>query len=111
MEEDKKSFNGILEKLALITDATEQLFPNGKSLLIFELDDQDFNDVRKNFRQVDKNFKKFTVDISGVEVLFINDGYLAEIMSKIKNEDEKNEKSFWSNLTKKLFRKRSKSSV
>lgn len=111
MEEDKKSFNGILEKLALITDATEQLFPDGKSLIIFELDDQDFDDVRKNFRKIDKNHKKFTVDISGVEILFINNGYLEEVINKIKNVNEETKKSFWSNLISKLTRKSSKFSV
>ena len=111
MEENKKSFNGILEKLALITDATEQLFPYGKSLIIFELNNQDFNDVRKNFRQIDKNYKKFTVDISGVEVLFINEGYLDEIMNKIKNVNEETKKGFWTNLLNKLTRKSSKPSV
>jgi len=41
MEEDKTSIDGILEKLALITDATQKLFPYGKTLIVFELDEED----------------------------------------------------------------------
>ena len=36
MDENKKSIDGIIEKLALITDSTQALFPEGKSALIFE---------------------------------------------------------------------------
>jgi hypothetical protein len=42
MEENSKGANGVLEKLAMITDATQQIFPNGKSLIIFELETNDF---------------------------------------------------------------------
>ena len=62
MEENKKSDTGILEKLAMITDATQQLFPDGKSLILFELDDHDFKEVQKYFRNIDINHKKFVID-------------------------------------------------
>ena len=37
MEEDKKSTDGVLENLALITDAMQTLFPDGKMICVFEL--------------------------------------------------------------------------
>ena len=71
MEENKESVIGIMEKLAMITDATQSLFPYGKSVIVFELGEKDFKEVQKNFREIDKNFTKFKVDISDVEVIFI----------------------------------------
>jgi hypothetical protein len=78
MGENQKSNDGILEKLALITDATQTLFPEGKSLILFELDYEDFKKVQTNFRKIDQQNKKFTIDISGVEVVFILEGYMEE---------------------------------
>jgi hypothetical protein len=90
MEENKKSDTGILEKLAMITDATQQLFPDGKSLILFELDDHDFKEVQKYFRKIDINHKKFVIDISGVEVVFILKNSIEEkIEEKIEEPKEK----------------------
>jgi hypothetical protein len=71
MEENKESVIGVMEKLAMITDATQSLFPNGKSVIVFELPENDFREVQKNFREIDKDFNKFKIDISGVELIFI----------------------------------------
>jgi hypothetical protein len=71
MEENQESVVGVMEKLAMITDATQSLFPNGKTALVFELPETDFKEVQKNFREIDRGYKKFKVDISGVEVIFI----------------------------------------
>ncbi len=107
MEEDKTSIDGILEKLALITDATQKLFPYGKTLIVFELDEEDFKKVQKNFRKIDHTHKKFTVDISGVEVVFILEN---TIDMKIQIEEEK-PKKFWEKFKDMLFRKSSVSTV
>ncbi len=107
MEEDKKSIDGILEKLALITDATQQLFPEGKTLIVFELDEEDFKRVQKNFRKIDYTHKKFTVDISGVEVVFILEN---TIDMKIQIEEEK-PVNIWKKIKDRLFWKRSISTV
>jgi hypothetical protein len=109
MEENKKSIDGILEKLAMITDAIQTIFPEGKGLLIFELDEEDFKKVQGNFRKIDKNYKKFTIDISGVEIVFILEGYIEE-----NKEEEKVEIQKETNIFKKLlnsFRIRSKSPI
>jgi hypothetical protein len=71
MEENKESVIGVMEKLAMITDATQSLFPNGKSVIVFELPENDFIEVQKNFREIDRDFTKFKIDISGVELIFI----------------------------------------
>ena len=73
MEENKKSVDGILENLALITDAMQTLFPDGKMICVFELNDEDFKKVQKNFRKIDQIHKKFSIDMSGVEHVFIHE--------------------------------------
>lgn len=50
MDENKKSIDGVIEKLALITDAMQTMFPNGKSMMAFELAHIDFKRIQKNFR-------------------------------------------------------------
>lgn len=73
MEEDKKSIGGVLENLALITDAMQTLFPEGKMICVFELNDEDFKKVQSNFRKIDRGHKKFSIDMSGVEHVFIHE--------------------------------------
>jgi hypothetical protein len=104
MEENSKSTDGILEKLAMITDATQQIFPDGKSLIIFELQNNDFKKVQDHFRKIDNNYRKFVVDISGVEVVFI----LENTMEEEKIEEKQ---SFLVNIKNRLFRKGGKSSI
>jgi hypothetical protein len=73
MEESKKSVDGVLENLALITDALQTLFEDGKMICVFELKDEDFKKVQSNFRKIDNQHKKFSIDISGVEHVFIHE--------------------------------------
>ena len=67
MEEGKKSVDGVLENLALITDALQTLFEDGKMICVYELNDDDFKKVQSNFRKIDNQHKKFSIDISGVK--------------------------------------------
>lgn len=76
MGEDQKSIDGVMEKLALITDAAQTLFPNSKSVIVFELNYQDFKKVQDNFREVDRGHNQFKVDLSGVEIIFILEGVI-----------------------------------
>lgn len=89
MAENQKSIDGIIEKLALITDATQTLFPNGKSAIVLELPFEDFKKVQSNFRQIDQGFTQFKIDLSGVEVIFILDGTfkIVEPPKEIKKEN------------------------
>lgn len=94
MGEDQKSIDGIIEKLALLTDASQQLFPNGKSALIFELNDLDFKKVQSNFREIDRHHTQFKIDLSGVEIIFILENSINE---KPKEEPIK-KRTFWNRL-------------
>jgi hypothetical protein len=103
MAEDKISVGGILEKLALITDGCQNLFPKGNVIMVFELEDEDFTKIQQNFRQIDHHHKKFTINISEVELVF---------SVKDLNETPKEEEpETLGKKIKKLFSKRRKSSV
>ena len=78
MAEDQKSIDGIIEKLALISDASSQLFPEGRIAMVFELKEEDFKRVQNNFREVDRNHKQFKIDISGIEFIFLLDELLSD---------------------------------
>jgi hypothetical protein len=62
-----------LEKLALITDAGQDLF-RGKMTLIFELGQTEYRYANSLFeKQYDENIKQFKVEISGSDFIFILD--------------------------------------
>ena len=62
-----------LEKLALITDAGQNLF-RGKMTLVFELKMTEYRYANSLFeKEYDENIKQFKVDISGTEFIFILD--------------------------------------
>jgi hypothetical protein len=91
MEENQKSIDGIIEKLALVADAIDSLFPDGKSAIAFELKSGDFKRVQNNFRQVDHTHKQFKIVISNTEFMFLLDGLsidetdrFSETLSQIK---------------------------
>ena len=99
MEENQKSIDGIIEKLALVADAIDSLFPEGKSAIAFELKSNDFKRVQNNFRQVDHTHTQFKIVISNTEFMFLLDGLLidekdrfSETLSQIKsNKDTSSE--------------------
>jgi hypothetical protein len=72
MEENKDGI-GIIEKLAILADAAEQIFPEGNPLIAFQLNSQDFKLVQDHFRTIDHHHTQFKIDMSGVEMFFILD--------------------------------------
>ncbi len=83
MAENQKSIDGIIEKLALIADATDSLFPVGRKAVVFELQLDEFKKVQNNFRDIDRLNKSFKIDISGVEFIFLLDELLSDEKDKI----------------------------
>ena len=76
MDQNKKSVDGIIQKLAIISDAIESLFPDGKCMIAFELKEKDYKTVQKNFRDIDRNYTQFKIDISNTEFIFLLDEML-----------------------------------
>ena len=82
MGETQKSIDGIIEKLALVADGLQTLFPDGTMAVAMELNYDDYKKVQKNFREIDRNFKQFKIDMSGVEFMFLlKDGSLSDVVS------------------------------
>lgn len=75
MEENKESVIGVIEKLALVTDGLQNIFPDGKVICVYELNEEDFKKVQENFRKIDHLHKRFSIDISGIEHVFIHEGF------------------------------------
>lgn len=61
---------GTIEKLALLADSMQKLF-KGKSMIVFELKEPEYRSVMENFNDIDQSHKKFTIDISGTDFIFI----------------------------------------
>ena len=71
MAETTQSIDGIIEKLALVADGLQTLFPDGVMAVAMELKYDDYKKVQKNFRDVDRDFKQFKIDISGTDFIFL----------------------------------------
>jgi len=82
MGENQKSIDGIIEKLAIIAEASDELFPDGRKAMVFELKLKEFKKVQNNFRQVDQSHKQFKIDISGIEFIFLLDELLTDEKDK-----------------------------
>ena len=79
---ENKSIDGIIEKLALVADGLQTLFPEGTMAVAMELNYDNYKKVQKNFRDVDRDFKQFKIDMSGVEFMFLlKDGSLSDVVS------------------------------
>ena len=71
----------LIENLATVTDAMQTMFPDGKIICIYELNETEFKSVQENFRKIDHQHTKFSIDISGLEHVFIleNTNFVEEI--------------------------------
>lgn len=75
MATNKESINGLIEKLALLSDEIGKIFPESRAVVVFSLNQKDF-DFSKT--QVDNfsNTNQFKIDISGIEFIFLRDELL-----------------------------------
>lgn len=72
MEQVEKSFDGYLEKLALISEAIDELY-DGKKTLVFELKRPEFVKMRNILTGAEENKDSFKIDISGIEFIYLLD--------------------------------------
>lgn len=89
MAENQESTTSIIENLALITDAMQTVFPDGKMICVYELKEDDYKNVQQLFRKIDHHHNKFSVDISGLEHVFINSSAPDEVVEEVKEEPKK----------------------
>jgi hypothetical protein len=76
MEKNTESSTGLMEKMALIADALQNTYPNGKSVVVFALNKNDFIESKKSLLVPDQENKQFKIDISGTEFIFLPDELL-----------------------------------
>lgn len=76
MAENTEVIYGLIEKMALVSDAIDSLFTNGKKVIVIELNKFDFEQTKRQFKNVDPNLSQFKIDISGIEFIFILDELL-----------------------------------
>ena len=70
MGENQNISLGELEKLALIAESCQSIF-SGKATIVFELPIGEYTSVINHFREIDRHYKQFSIDISGTEFHFI----------------------------------------
>jgi len=70
MAENKNNDLGVLEKLALLADSFQDLF-KGQTMVVFELDKEEYSSVINHFREIDRHHKQFTIEISGTDFVFM----------------------------------------
>jgi hypothetical protein len=110
MAENKNSFEDSLTNLALIVDGAQKLFPRSKSVLIYELNQDDFNYVKSNFRNLKIDDTQIKIDISGTEIVFILENSYKEepiVVEEEKKEEEEIKETFFSKLKNLLTSKKS----
>jgi hypothetical protein len=76
MENNSQVIYGLIERMALVSDAIDSLFANGKKVIVIELNKFDFEQTKRQFKNVDLNLNQFKIDISGIEFIFILDELL-----------------------------------
>jgi hypothetical protein len=82
MAKNKKSISILTETLALLSDQADKVFPDGKKMIVYELNKKDFQNAKSQFENYDPNVKRFNVDMSGVEIIFIEDELLTTVEGK-----------------------------
>lgn len=62
---------GELEKMALISDALEQLYPKSDIGVYVILDKESFDEKKQTIENIDTEAEQFSINISGVDFFFI----------------------------------------
>lgn len=76
MAKNNKGVNELVERLAVLSDTVDKFYPNGKKMVVFELNQNDFQNAKIQFGMIGGDIKRFNVDMSGTEIIFIEDGLL-----------------------------------
>jgi hypothetical protein len=72
MAKNKEGINGLIQKLAQISDDLSKIYPNGKSVVVLSLNETDFNFTKNQINNFG-DMNQFKIDISGVEFIFLKD--------------------------------------
>lgn len=81
MATNKEGINVLIEKLALISEGLFEIFPEGKSVVVFSLNPKDFDFVKAQVNDLSPS-NQFKIDISGIEFIFLQDELLNNVEDK-----------------------------
>ena len=76
METAKGDVNELLTKFAVVSTSLSEIFPKGKSVVVFSLNKEDFEYTKAQVNNFNKDNNQFKVDISGIEFIFLRDELL-----------------------------------
>jgi hypothetical protein len=76
MAKNKEGNNGLIEKLAMISEDISKVFPKSKSVVVYSMTNEDFNYVKAQVGNFDSTTTQFKIDISGIEFIFLKDELL-----------------------------------
>jgi hypothetical protein len=82
MGTNKEGINGLIQKMAILSEGLGELFPQGKSVVVYSLNESDFSFVKTQVNDL-SDTEQFKIDISGVEFIFLKDGLLNTSEGKI----------------------------
>jgi hypothetical protein len=75
MATNKEGINGVIEKLALISEGLVDILPNAKTVVVYSLNNEDFNFMKSQVNDFSDK-EQFKIDISGTEFIFLKDELL-----------------------------------
>lgn len=75
MAKTKEGVNGMIEKLAMISEGLYDILPNAKSVVVFTLNEKDFMNMKSQVNDF-SGTEQFKIDISGIEFIFLSDKLL-----------------------------------
>lgn len=78
MDKNQEADIGTTQKLAFICDGLQQMYPNGRVAIVVELNKDEFGASKGIFGVDDLITKKFKIDISGTEIIFLSDELLID---------------------------------
>lgn len=75
MATNKEGINGIIQKMALVSDGLTDILPDAKVVVVYSVNDKDFNFIKTQVNDF-SNQDQFKIDISGTEFIFLKETLL-----------------------------------
>jgi len=76
MAKNKEGVNGLIQKMALVSEGLTEILPNSKIAVIYSLDESDFNMMKLQVNDF-SDTTQFKIDISGTEFIFLKETQLS----------------------------------
>lgn len=75
MATNKEGVNGVIQKMALVSDGLTDILPEAKVVVVYSVNDKDFNFIKTQVNDF-SNQDQFKIDISGTEFIFLKETLL-----------------------------------